>query len=48
MQEVKVFGTTHCPKCHAVMKLLEAKGIYYTFGDIEQNTKMFKEANEKV
>lgn len=48
MQEVKVFGTTHCPKCHAVMKLFEAKGIYCTFVDIEQNTKMFEEAVEKV
>lgn len=48
MQEVKIFGTKHCPKCHMVRKLFEAKGIYYTFVDVESNPDIFNEAIEKV
>lgn len=48
MHEVKIFGTKHCPKCHMVRKLFEAKGIHYTFVDAEHSTKMFDEAVEKV
>lgn len=48
MHEVKIFGTKHCPKCHMVRKLFEAKGIQYTFVDVELNPDMFNEIIEKV
>ena len=48
MQELKLFGSSHCPKCHMVRCLFETKHIYYTYVDVDENPQAFEEAAEKV
>ena len=48
MQEVTVYGTTHCPKCQMVKKVFTSSDIPFTFVNLDNDQDKLAEIAEKV
>ena len=46
--DLLIYGSMTCPHCVAFMTKLDAKGIPYTFYDVETSDEMWKEMYQKV
>ena len=46
--DLLVYGSKTCPHCVAFMTKLDAKGIVYTFYDVENSDDLWKEMYQKV
>ena len=47
-KSIIVYGSMHCDHCLAFRRKLDARGIEYTFNDVDTSDELFKEMQAKI